>query len=217
MEYDETKALRAKEVAERKFMEQDYAEANLFAKKARDLCPWLNSISILITVIDIYCAKEEVVNGQSGWHKVLKLEGSANVAKKCENFCSLVEIVQAGRNTVVGAEGALQILSEAFCNVTRSFWTKCSGCQYRFQYASFRAYTELVCINCSECFVAVPLSSGFHPTNQRTMSHFRRSDQDTTSVVLALNAIKSKGKRKKKDEGESSSKASEFEKDGMKL
>ncbi|KAI3759489.1 hypothetical protein L6452_07354 [Arctium lappa] len=218
MEYDENKALRAKEVAETKFREKEYVAAKFYAERARSLCPMLEYISILITIIDIYCSKEKIESGESDWNGVLRLEGSYDAAKICENFCNLAEIVQAGRNIVIGAEGAFQILSEAFCNVSATFWTKCSTCQFQFQYASFRVYKELVCINCNESYVAVPLPSGYHPRNQRTMSYFSRRNQDT-SVVLALNATTSKrkskqSKRMKKGDGESSGQAPKFEEDG---
>ncbi|KAJ9568219.1 hypothetical protein OSB04_004185 [Centaurea solstitialis] len=202
MEFDEAEALRTKEAAERRFLEGDYIGASFFAQKAIRLCPWLNYMSIFITIIDIYSSKEEVKNGQASWHRVLKLEeDSANIAKKCQNFCNLVEIVQSGLDIVIGAEGAFQILSEAFCNVTDTFWTRCSHCRFQFQYASFRVYTELVCRNCKECFVAVPLPSGYHPTDQRTMSQLRRTED--RSVVIALKATKSskQSKRMKKDDG----------------
>lgn len=217
MEYDEAKALRNKEVAEKRFLEKDYVGATFYAERAQRLCPWLNHISILITVINIYSSKEEVEDGESGWHRILRLERSADIAKQCERFCNLAEIVQAGRNVVVGAEGAFQILSEAFCNVTDTFWTRCSRCWFQFQYASFRVYTELLCKNCGEGFVAVPLPSGYHPMNPRTMSYFRRSDQDT-SVVIALHATSLKGgsKRMKKDDAESSNNVSKSIKDGKK-
>ncbi|KAI3727054.1 hypothetical protein L1987_66863 [Smallanthus sonchifolius] len=145
----------------------------------------LGFISLFITIIDIYLSRQNIVDGQADWHAVLGLEDTATLEKTCEKYYNLYEDVKGGRSNVIGVEGALQILSEAFCNVTVEFWTMCPRCQFKFQYSNDRMNKEIVCFNCHICYLAVPLSSGAHPTSPRTMSRFERRK---TSVVLALKA-----------------------------
>ncbi|KAK9066401.1 hypothetical protein SSX86_013723 [Deinandra increscens subsp. villosa] len=182
------RAQLTKELAERKFAEKDYVEAKKLAQQAKDLFPGLEFISLFITTIDIYLSRQKVVNGQPDWHAVFGLENPATLEKICEKYYNLYEDVKCGKNNVIGAEGALQILSEAFCNLTGEFWTMCPRCQFKFQYANDRINKEMVCFNCHRYYLAVPLSSGTYPTSPRTMSHFQRRK---TNVVLALKASSS--------------------------
>ncbi|KAK1433926.1 hypothetical protein QVD17_10844 [Tagetes erecta] len=183
MDCNNERALAIKETAEKKFAEKDYAEAKKLAQEAKDLFPGLGFISLFITVIDIYFYRQEIVNGQPNWRAVLGLETPSTLDKTCEKYYNLYEDVKLGKNNVLGAEGALQILSEAFCHLTGQFWTVCPSCQFQFQYSTDSINKEILCFNCQKYYVAVPFYSATHLTNSRTMSRFQRRN-----VVLALKA-----------------------------
>ncbi|MFS7971476.1 hypothetical protein Hanom_Chr09g00833351 [Helianthus anomalus] len=179
------RAMVIKEIAERKFVEKDYIEAKKLAQQAKDLFPGLGYISLFITTIDIYLSRTKIIDGQPDWHAVLGLDNTATLKKTCEKFYNLYEDVKGGKNNVIGGEGALQILLEAFCHLSGEFWTMCPRCQFKFQYSNDRVNKVIGCFNCHGCYLAVPLSCGAYPTSPRTMSHFERRK---TSVVLALKA-----------------------------
>ncbi|KAL8250325.1 hypothetical protein R6Q59_034018 [Mikania micrantha] len=185
MDCNNERALMTRKIAERKFAENDYVEAKKLAQQAKDMFPGLGFISLFITIIDVYLSRQKMVNGQPDWHAVLGLEKSATLKKTCEKYYNLYDDIKGGKNDVIGAEGALQILSEAFCNLTGEFWTMCPSCRFKFQYSTDRVNKEILCFNCHKCYLAVPLSSGSHPMSPRTMSRFQRQK---TSVVLALKA-----------------------------
>ncbi|KAI3765998.1 hypothetical protein L2E82_16046 [Cichorium intybus] len=148
----------------------------------------LNLTSLFITLNNIYESKEKTENGEPDWYGVLGLKKPATLEKICEKYCKLRQTIEEVRNEVIGAEGALQILSEAFCMLTQTFWTKCSSCQFQFQYSNFRINEELVCINCRKHFLAVPLTFGNHPLYQKTMPYFTPAQQGD-GAVLALTRV----------------------------
>ncbi|KAL0918747.1 hypothetical protein M5K25_010776 [Dendrobium thyrsiflorum] len=78
MECNRDEALRAKELAERKFTEKDYLGAKKFALKARNHSPSLDGISQMLTNLDVYIASEEKVNGERDWCAVLHVNNSAD-------------------------------------------------------------------------------------------------------------------------------------------
>ncbi|CAH1423148.1 unnamed protein product [Lactuca virosa] len=147
--------------------------------------------SLLITINNIYSSRQKIKNGEPDWYGVLHLINKpATLEEICANYYKLHAKVEEGRNNVAGAEGALKILLEALCMLTQTFWTKCPGCKFRFHYSNARTNKELVCINCGNLFVAVPITCDNYPT------HFTMC-QD---VVLALSASSSNPKGEASDD-----------------
>lgn len=207
MDCNNERALRTKEVAERKFAKKDYVGAKKFAQKAKDLCPELDFISLFITILNIFLSKEKIVDGQPNWYGVLGLEKPATVEEISKNYFNLFEAVKAGRNNVIGTEEALQTISEAFRVLTGTFWAMCPRCQFSFQYLNNVANKVISCSYCNKVFLAVPLPSECHPTDPRPMSHFKQS----VAVVLKAPSSSAKpvgqrrrSKKVKKDDGECS-------------
>ncbi|KAH0462343.1 hypothetical protein IEQ34_009918 [Dendrobium chrysotoxum] len=114
MECNRDEALRAKELAERKFTEKDYLGAKKFALKAQNLSPSLDGISQMLTNLDVYIASEEKVNGERDWYAVLHVNNSADEETVQKQYRKLAVILHPDKNKSAGAEGAFQLVSEAW-------------------------------------------------------------------------------------------------------
>ncbi|KAK1282054.1 hypothetical protein QJS10_CPB22g00506 [Acorus calamus] len=71
-------ALRAMEIAERKFTMKDIMGAKRFALKAQALYPDLDGISQMLATLDIYIFAESKINGMNDWYSILCVSASAN-------------------------------------------------------------------------------------------------------------------------------------------
>ncbi|KAG0446594.1 hypothetical protein HPP92_028755 [Vanilla planifolia] len=114
MDCNRGEALRAKELAERKFSEKDYIGAMKFAMKAQNLFPSLEGVSQLITTLDVYLASEGKVNGEKDWYAVLHVSASADEETVKKQYRKLALLLHPDKNKSAGAEGAFQIVSEAW-------------------------------------------------------------------------------------------------------
>ena len=78
MECNKDEAFRAKEIAERKVTEKDYAGAKKFALKAQNLYPGLDGIAQMLTTLDVYISAENKVSGEADWYGMLGVNPCAN-------------------------------------------------------------------------------------------------------------------------------------------
>uniref|UniRef100_J3ME59 J domain-containing protein n=1 Tax=Oryza brachyantha TaxID=4533 RepID=J3ME59_ORYBR len=108
MECNKDEAFKAKELAEKKFMNNDFVEARRFALKARSLYPELEGIEKMISTIDIHIA-----SGQEP-HKILQVSKSADSATLRKRYISLVLKFHPDKNRSVSASRAFQIVYEAY-------------------------------------------------------------------------------------------------------
>ncbi|KDP22610.1 hypothetical protein JCGZ_26441 [Jatropha curcas] len=114
MECNKEDAFRAKEMAEKKFIERDIAGAKKFAMKAQNLFPGLDGLSQFQATLDVYISAEERIDGEVDWYKVLGVEMSANEETVRKHYRKLALILHPDKNKSVGAEGAFKIVSEAW-------------------------------------------------------------------------------------------------------
>ncbi|PKA63806.1 Chaperone protein dnaJ 49 [Apostasia shenzhenica] len=114
MECNKDEALRAKEIAERKFNEKDYLGAKKFALKAQNLFPSLEGISQMITTFDVYLASEIKLNGEKDLYALLHLSALADEETVKKQYRKLALILHPDKNKSAGAEGAFQLISEAW-------------------------------------------------------------------------------------------------------
>ncbi|KAG1330943.1 hypothetical protein COCNU_02G009110 [Cocos nucifera] len=114
MECNKDEALRAKEIAEKKFMEKDIAGAKKFALKAQNLFPLLEGISQLIATLDVYLASEVKVHGEKDWYAIMCINVSADDETLKKQYRKLALQLHPDKNKSVGAEGAFQLISEAW-------------------------------------------------------------------------------------------------------
>uniref|UniRef100_M8ALQ6 DnaJ homolog subfamily B member 12 n=1 Tax=Aegilops tauschii TaxID=37682 RepID=M8ALQ6_AEGTA len=114
MECNKDEALRAKEIAERKFQSRDLQGAKKFALKAKALFPDLEGIVQLITTLDVYLTSEVKIAGGKDWYSILSVDMSADDETLKKQYRKLVLQLHPDKNKSVGAEGAFQMVQEAW-------------------------------------------------------------------------------------------------------
>lgn len=114
MECNRDEALRAKEIAEKKFMTKDISGARKFALKAQNLFPSLEGISQLIATLDVYLASEVKVHGEKDLYAIMCVNASADDEALKKQYRKLALQLHPDKNKSVGAEGAFQLISEAW-------------------------------------------------------------------------------------------------------
>ncbi|PON77285.1 Terminal organelle assembly protein [Parasponia andersonii] len=114
MECNQEAALRAKEIAEKRFEEQDIVGAKRFAIKAQSLNPELDGLPQLIATLDVYISAEKRPNQEVNWYRVLGVDPQADSATINTHYKKLALVIHPDRNKSVGADGAFKILSEAW-------------------------------------------------------------------------------------------------------
>ncbi|KAM0904419.1 hypothetical protein ACQ4PT_018029 [Festuca glaucescens] len=114
MECNKDEALRAKEIAERKFESRDLQGAKKFALKAKTLFPNLEGIVQLITTLDVYLTSEVKIAGEKDWYSILSVDTFADDETVKKQYRNLVLKLHPDKNKSVGAEGAFQIVKEAW-------------------------------------------------------------------------------------------------------
>ncbi|KAM6594673.1 hypothetical protein CsatA_002376 [Cannabis sativa] len=114
MECNREAALKAKELAEKKFEEQDFSGAKRFAIKAQSLNPELDGISQMISTLDVYISAEKKTNEDVDCYRVLGVDSLADVTTIRNRFKKLALVIHPSKNKSVGADGAFKILYEAW-------------------------------------------------------------------------------------------------------
>ncbi|XP_008798935.1 uncharacterized protein LOC103713704 [Phoenix dactylifera] len=114
MECNRDEALRAKEIAERKFSAKDIVGAKKFALKAQNLFPSLEGINQMIATFDVYLATQVKVNGESDWYAILCVNASADEETVKKQYRKLALQLHPDKNKSIGAEGAFKLISEAW-------------------------------------------------------------------------------------------------------
>ncbi|XWS37952.1 hypothetical protein CRYUN_Cryun19dG0089400 [Craigia yunnanensis] len=114
MECNKDEAFRAKEIAERKVTEKDYAGAKKFALKAQNLYPELDGIAQMLTALDVYISTKNKVSGEADWYGVLGVNPWANDEEVRKQYRKLALMLHPDKNKWVGADGAFKLVSEAW-------------------------------------------------------------------------------------------------------
>ncbi|KAH9625674.1 hypothetical protein KSS87_000067 [Heliosperma pusillum] len=114
MECNKDEAIRAKDIAVRKFTERDYFGAKKFALKAQALYPGLEGISQLLITLDVYLSAENKVLGENDLYGILGVNPLADDETIKKQYRKLVLQLHPDKNKSIGAEGAFQFVTEAF-------------------------------------------------------------------------------------------------------
>ncbi|KAL6647229.1 hypothetical protein ACP70R_014666 [Stipagrostis hirtigluma subsp. patula] len=114
MECNKDEAQRAKEIAEKKFTARDLQGARKFALKAQALFPGLEGIAQMVATFDIYLASEVKIAGEKDWYSILSVHTSADDETVKKQYRKLVLQLHPDKNKSVGAEGAFQMVQEAY-------------------------------------------------------------------------------------------------------
>ncbi|CAM8926044.1 unnamed protein product [Rhodiola kirilowii] len=80
MECNKDEAIRAKEIAERKMLNNDFAGAKKFALKAQQLYANLDNISMILAVCEVHCSALNNMMGPTNvnWYDVLQMRKMAD-------------------------------------------------------------------------------------------------------------------------------------------
>ncbi|CAB4274497.1 unnamed protein product [Prunus armeniaca] len=114
MEFNIEEALIAKEIAEKRFAERDYAGAKHYALKAKSLYPGLEGISQMLATFDVYVASEARFYGEIDHYSILGLKPSANKDAVKKQYRKMAVLLHPDKNKSVGADGAFKLVSEAW-------------------------------------------------------------------------------------------------------
>ncbi|KAK1362201.1 meiotically up-regulated gene 184 protein-like [Heracleum sosnowskyi] len=114
MECNRDEATRAKDIAERRFLEKDFTGAKKFALKAQNLYPQLDGISQLLATLDIYIYSESKMNGEVDWYGVLGANPLDTEDAIRKQYRKLALILHPDKNKAKGADGAFNLISQAW-------------------------------------------------------------------------------------------------------
>ncbi|XP_043689890.1 uncharacterized protein LOC122640713 [Telopea speciosissima] len=114
MECNIEEAVRAKETAEKKFAENDFAGAKKYAIKAQKLNPGLEGISQMLATFDVYVASQVQINGETDFYSILGLNPVADDDTVKKQYRKLAVMLHPDKNRTVGAEGAFKLVSDAW-------------------------------------------------------------------------------------------------------
>ncbi|CAL5393865.1 unnamed protein product [Camellia sinensis] len=114
MEPNKEEALRAKDYAEKRFLEKDFTGARNYAIKAQMLYPEVEGISQMVATFEVYVASEVKINGETDFYSILKLEPSAGKVKLKKQYRKMAVLLHPDKNKTVGADGAFKLVSEAW-------------------------------------------------------------------------------------------------------
>ncbi|KAJ0988805.1 hypothetical protein J5N97_007161 [Dioscorea zingiberensis] len=181
MECNRDEALRAKEIAERKFNARDFSGAKKFALKAQNLFPALEGINQMIATMDVYLAGELKVNGERDWYAILSVQALADEETVKKQYRKLALQLHPDKNKSLGAEGAFQLISEAWSVLSDKsrkllYDAKASvkGCQQK----ASQAHRDQSVSN---------TANGFYNFTNKTKSHtrnHRKSNSSSRSAAL---------------------------------
>ncbi|KAJ8574041.1 hypothetical protein K7X08_010552 [Anisodus acutangulus] len=114
MECNKDDALRAKEIAERKFLAKDFSGAKKFALKSHNLNPGLEGISQMLATLEVHIAAENKVNGEGNFYGILGVSPKADDEAIRKQYRKLALMLHPDKNKSIGAETAFKHVSEAW-------------------------------------------------------------------------------------------------------
>ncbi|CAO2829752.1 unnamed protein product [Amaranthus hypochondriacus] len=114
MECNKDDAIKARDIAERKFNAKDISGAKKFALKAHNLYPGLEGISQMLTTLDVYAAAENPVLGEADFYGVLGVSPKADSDTIRKQYRKLALMLHPDKNKSIGAEGAFKLISESW-------------------------------------------------------------------------------------------------------
>ncbi|MCO5586312.1 hypothetical protein L7F22_040251 [Adiantum nelumboides] len=115
MDCNRDEAARSRSIAEKKFMQQDYAGARKFALKARQLFPDLEGLVQFVAVMEVHAtAQEKLQCGEMDWYGILQSDPSADEAFLRKQYRKLALVLHPDKNKSLGAGAAFKYISEAW-------------------------------------------------------------------------------------------------------
>ncbi|CAK7324127.1 unnamed protein product [Dovyalis caffra] len=176
MECNKDEAVRAKEIAEKKFMGRDYAGAKKFALKAQSLYPELEGLSQMLSAFDVYISAENrISSGEVDWYCVLGVNRWADNETVRKRYRKLALMLHPDKNKSLGADGAFKLVSEA--------WGLLSDKKRRLEYNQKLnpAGPQQRVSTHTKVPSAQHSANGFHDHNNTATSHTRTRNKNMQS------------------------------------
>ncbi|EYU23079.1 hypothetical protein MIMGU_mgv1a019810mg [Erythranthe guttata] len=114
MDCNKDEAVKAKEIAVKKFTEKDFRGAKKFALKAQKMFPDLEGVSHLLAVIDVYLACEKTINGEYDYYGIFGVDRFVDVQTLRNRYKKMALALHPDKNKSIGAVEAFKIISEAW-------------------------------------------------------------------------------------------------------
>ncbi|PNX93232.1 curved DNA-binding protein [Trifolium pratense] len=114
MECNKDAALRAKEIAEKKILEKKFVAASKLAEKAQTLYPNIDGLPQLIATIKVYVASLTTVGEELDWYAILGAQRVDDDEKIRKCYKNMALTLHPDKNKSVGAEGAFNLVSQAW-------------------------------------------------------------------------------------------------------
>ncbi|KAK4277531.1 hypothetical protein QN277_015519 [Acacia crassicarpa] len=172
MDCNKDEAVRAKEIAEKKFSDREYAGAKKFALKALNLYPALDGLSQFLTNLDVYISAENKVSGEMDWYGILGVNPFDDEETVRKQYRKLALTLHPDKNKSLGAEGAFKLVSEA--------WSLLSDKTKRLEYnlkRSLKGFQHKT-PNHAGSQSEVPGSNGFYNFNKNVTSNVRAGNSN---------------------------------------
>ncbi|CAL5338130.1 hypothetical protein CsSME_00021607 [Camellia sinensis var. sinensis] len=179
MECNRDEAVRAKQIAEKKFMAKDILGAKKFTIKAQTLYPSLEGIQHMLATLDVYIAAENRINGEEDRYGILGVNPLANEDTIRKHYRKLALMLHPDKNKSIGADGAFKLISEA--------WSLLSDKAKRLAYdqkRNVKGFQQKV-PPASAGTSAPPRSNGFNNFTKSTTPHVRVPKGNTTKAAGA--------------------------------
>ncbi|KAL3537956.1 hypothetical protein ACH5RR_001322 [Cinchona calisaya] len=114
MECNKDEARRAKEIAEKKMLNNDFDGAQRIALKAQQLFPELENITQLLAVCNVHCsADKRILGSEKDWYSILQVERLADEVTIKKQYRKLALVLHPDKNKFPGAEAAFKLIGEA--------------------------------------------------------------------------------------------------------
>ncbi|CAM0884422.1 unnamed protein product [Alopecurus aequalis] len=113
MECNRDDAVRSKEIAERKFKENDFAGAKKFALKAKALFE-LEAIDQMILALDVHLKAQTKFGGEHDWYGILEVSDKADHEAIRKQYKKLALQTHPDKNSFIGADGAFKLIRDAW-------------------------------------------------------------------------------------------------------
>jgi hypothetical protein len=114
MECNKDEAVRAKDIAEKKYKSMDFEGAKKFALKAQALFPTLEGIAQMITTFSIYLASMVKIGGETNWYSILSVPMSVDDHALKKRYREMLLQTHPDKNKSVGANDAFHLVQEAY-------------------------------------------------------------------------------------------------------
>ncbi|KAI6684731.1 hypothetical protein NL676_030644 [Syzygium grande] len=114
MECNKEEAVRAKEIAEVRMQNNDFAGGLRLVQKAQRLFPELENLSQMLAVCEIHCsARTKVCGSEHDWYAILQIEKSADDITIKKQYRKFALLLHPDKNKFTGAEAAFKLIVEA--------------------------------------------------------------------------------------------------------